>query len=306
MQTKRKRPRHLLDDYVRVNEKCSCPKCGRADWCLLHKSGRKVICSRVKSGKPKGEAGWLHYIGAGYVMPEISAKEHEYLTTRQVQEYLDSVTDGRNFHMIEKQAKALGLSAESVMSMRATYDQNKAVVVFPMFNERKAPTGCRFRRSDGKKYSLTGGQEGVFLSRDFSLSKPIIVAEGPTDAAAACEIGFNNVIGRPNCSGGAVIIKRLVGANRRTPIIVISDPDECGTDGATALAQSMTNPIIVLVGPCDLREFATKRLPSDCRQAILKGLTGDEVDVWRPAYRNMAGQFFDFVGALQRYTCLKI
>lgn len=234
-------------------------------------------------------------------MPKPSEQEHKYLTTRQVEEYLHVITCPRNYKMIEKQAAALNIRTEALLLMQATYDQDKAVLVFPMFNEKKQPSGARFRRSDGKKYSLKGGQEGVFLSRTFTPSKPVIITEGPTDASAAVQVGFENVIGRPNCNGGAGVIKKLMHGHRSTPIVVITDPDDVGINGATSLAQDMSNPIVVIAGPCDLREFTTKRLKADCRRAILEGVNGDEVTTWRPVFRNMSGNFFDFVGSLKRY-----
>jgi 5S rRNA maturation endonuclease (ribonuclease M5) len=303
MATKSKRKKrlpHLLEDYVRVTPECPCPKCGRPDWCLIHKSGLKVICTRVKSGNPRGKSGHLHYIKQGQVPPKLMLQKPEYLTPKQVQDYLDGISQARNANMIERQAKALGLSLDSIVMMHGRYDPDKAVLVFPMFEHRKMPTGCRFRRNDGKKYSLKGGREGLFFSREFTPTRPTWITEGPTDAAALCEIGFTNVIGRPNCSGGADIIKRLLSTHRTTPLIIISDPDECGVDGAKSLAQMVSNPTIVLVGPSDIRDFATKRLKNDARASIIEGITGDDVTTWQPAWRNLTGQFFDFVGALQK------
>lgn len=271
------------------------------DWCLIHKSGLKAICSRVKSGKSRKNAGWLHYIAAGQVPSKrMLEQKHEYLTTQQVQEYLQSITEGRNGNMIERQAKALGLSLDSLIMMHVTYDQDKAAIVAPMFDHMRMPTGCRYRRNDGKKYSLKGGREGVFLSRNFTPYRTMWIAEGMTDPAAVVEIGFDNVIGRPNCSGGFEIIKRLVSKNRRAPVIIVADPDAPGIDGATSLAQSLPNPCIVIVGPCDIREYVTKRLQSDARNAILEGINGDEVTTWHPVFRNQSGLFHDFVGSLQK------
>lgn len=299
--SKKKKLRHLLEDYVRVSPGCPCPKCGKPDYCMIHKSGHKVICTRVKSGNPRGNAGHLHYIKRGQAPPKhMMQQKHEYLTTRQVQDYLDSISQARNANMIERQAKALGLSLDSIIMMHGRYDPDKAVLVFPMFDHRKVPTGCRFRRNDGKKYSLKGGREGLFISREFTPSRPIWITEGPTDAAALCEIGLANVIGKPNCSGGTDIIKRLLATHRRTPLILVSDPDECGVDGAKSLAQMVSNPSIVIVGPSDIREFSTKRLNNEARASILEGLTGDEVTTWQPVFRNLTGQFFDFVGPLQQ------
>jgi 5S rRNA maturation endonuclease (ribonuclease M5) len=231
---------------------------------------------------------------------------HEYLTSQQVKEYLRSVTAGRNAEMLERQARIMGLSLRSLIDMQTTYDSDKAALAAPMFNERGLPSGVRFRRADGRKYSLKGGREGVFMSRHYSPYKLIWLVEGHSDAAACCEIGFKNVVGRPNCSGGLQVIKGLLNNATRTPVIVIADPDDPGRQGATTLIQSIPNPAIVIVGPADLRRFltngldkgkiTTKSLQNRCRRAIIEGIeNGDENTEWKPLCHNIAGTSYDFV-----------
>ena len=286
----------LFDSFTRVTPDCPCPKCGRPDWCLIRQDGKQCICQRVKSNRKYGRAGYLHNVrGVRNKIPPMTQKV--YISTQQVQDYLLSVTSGGNARMIERQAKlAGGLSLDSLVAMQARYDPHKACLAFPMFDARQRPTGCRFRRSDGRKFSLKGGREGIFISQPFRFDRTIWIAEGPTDAAALIEIGFTNVLGRPSCSGGVSIIGALLANCRDTQVIVVADPDEPGIHGAGDLIRSIPNPAIALTGPSDIREFLCKtKLPSVCRSAIIEGLTNeDDESKWRIVHRNPPGRFHNF------------
>lgn len=287
----------LLAHYVRVTEEMPCPVCGRPDWCLCHRDGHKAICTRVPSGRRYGDAGFCHYLPSHDVRPAIVAlpAPKKYLTPAQVRRFLDSVYCSPDDELFRKQAQAVKLSARSLAMMQAGYDPRPAVLTFPMFDAAGNPTGCRFRRRDGKKWSLKGGREGVFLSRAFDPRCPVWIAEGPTDSAALIEAGFDNVLGRPNCSGGTAIIRDLLAVRRRTPVVVLADPDEPGIAGAERLVLSIPNPAIVLTGVHDVRDFVTRfRERHKAAEAIIEVLTACRPGVVRVVSRNLAGQLFDF------------
>lgn len=281
----------FLDEYVRVSETHPCPRCGRCDWCAYHVSGRKCVCQREPSGKPYGDAGWLHYLPDG-VIPPVTApiQPKVYLSSRQVGEYLAGITNDHNARMLDRQARLLSLSRRSLDWMQARYDHAKAVVVFPMFDALRRPVGCRFRRPDGRKYSLKGGREGLFLPTSLTPRETLFVAEGPTDAAALVEIGFTNVVGRPNCSGGGSILAGLLDPHPRTPVIILADPDDPGIDGAIALASRLPNPTVVLTNNVDIRDYVLhSEVAFECRRGILEGVDNEDGRAWREVYRNSNG-----------------
>jgi len=290
----------LFDNYTRVNEEQLCPKCGRPDWCLIRNDGRACICTREKSSITKGDAGWLHSLPPGEVEPiTASSKPKVYLTNKQVQYFLNSISIDQGEQdttaMLRRQAELLGVCTESLEYMRVLYDSEKAALVFPMFDMNRLPCGARFRRSDGRKWSLKGGREGVFVCHGFNPALPVIVTEGPTDAAAAHTIGFRNILGRPNCSGGGAIIQEYVVGNMSTPVIILADPGEPGIDGAERLASQLRNPAIVLVTETDVREYvATQQLRQLSTRGILEGMERDCEPGWHTIYRNQTGQFQDF------------
>lgn len=292
----------LMDEYARVTADMTCPKCGKPDYCLLHRSGRKCICTRMPSGKRMGEAGWLHYVGPGVAKPTTLPKRPKvHLPSSQVQDYLDSGIGSVHDDMYMRLCRMLKLSTAAVWKLGTVYDIERAVLAFPMFNALSGPIGVRFRRSDGRKWSLKGGREGVFLPYAFNPYQPTFIAEGPTDSAALIDAGFANVLGRPNCCGGTAIIQELLRECPATPIVILSDPDEPGVAGAERLVMSLPNPSIVLAGPSDIRQYVTRfSCRSDAREAILKVLEGYSEGEWCEIARNRPGFRFDFSTLVER------
>lgn len=279
----------LLSEYVRVTESQPCPKCGHIDWCLIHKSGRKCICQRVISGKRRGEAGWLHYLGPGIVATEKLKVQSEryYVTPANLLSYLESLHVNDNTKMLEKHAKYLGLSVRSIEDMGVTYDTELAALVFPMYDDRQQLVGMRYRRRDGSKFSFKGGREGVFLSRWFVPSKLVIVTEGPTDGAAVIASGLINVVSKPSCTGGDRIIGRMLHNHPDTPTIMVADPDAPGKAGGLNLADSLPNLCVVICPPKDIRDVVSKaELTSAVKDGILDVAAGREKDGWQLYYVN--------------------
>ena len=242
----------------------------------------------MPSGKRRGEAGFLHYLGHGVVSPsKLKAKEHSYVHPVQLLKYLDSLRKNDNDKMLEKHAKYLGLPLRHILDLYATYDTDLAALVFPMYNEHHNIVGMRYRRRDSTKFSYKGGREGVFLSTWFTPNRLVVVTEGPTDAAAVITAGLVNVVGKPSCTGGDRIIGRLLQDNPATPVIMVADPDEPGRAGGVNLADSLPNFCAVVCPPKDIRDIVTKaKLTSDIGNAILNVASGQEIDGWQLYYVN--------------------
>lgn len=274
----------LFSNFVRVDDKCPCPICGKTDWCCIAKDGKSVICPRVKSGKRWGEIGWLHEITAAMRRRVPLAKDRKILAPAAVQRYLDGLGEPPAA-LMEQHCRLLGIDRASLDYMGTQYDGETAVLVFPMWDGNRKLTGCRMRRRDGRKWSLKHGREGLFMGKDVDLRMPLVVTEGATDAAAAVKVGFRNIVGRSNCSCGARHIKQLMRKNPRTPLIVLADPNEVGIDGGKTLAYSSLNPTIVFVGPTDARDYVNT-LRTDLFDDVLRSLDGEET-TWRICYKNM-------------------
>lgn len=242
---------------------------------------------------PYGDAGWVHYLppNAAKPVPVSRRKDKVYLTVDQVKEYLGPCYQWR----LGRPAQALKLSKYALEYMQTGYDVDKAALVFPMFNAKGDPVGCRLRRRDGRKWSLKGGREGVFRSQGFYPLDPVFIAEGPTDAAALIDAGIYNVLGRPSCSGGSSIIKSMLSSHPRTPVVVLSDPDEPGIAGAERLMMGLRNPCIVLTGPSDIRDYVIG-FPdrAEAGESIMEVLSGCRTTDWDTVAKNTPGECFDF------------
>ena len=139
-------------------------------------------------------------------------------------------------------------------------------LTFPMRNEDGEIVGIRRRLPDGKKLSVRGGREGCFVPTGTMEVEPVVyVTEGPTDTAAALDLGLY-AIGRPSCNGGGYIISRLT-ANKA--VVIVSDNDTAGHNGAVALRR-LIEPycrwVRVVMPPC-----------KDLRRWLIEGATHNDV-----------------------------
>ena len=69
--------------------------------------------------------------------------------------------------------------------------------------------GVRLRKSDGKKLSIKGSKEGLFIPTGLKPCDRLLIGEGPTDTAALLDLGFE-AVGRPSCTGGGRLLPELV------------------------------------------------------------------------------------------------
>ena len=83
----------------------------------------------------------------------------------------------------------------------------------------------------------------------------LYVCEGPTDTAAAVELGLF-AVGRPNCCCGGPEIRTYARRHSVRRVVLIADNDKPGLDGAKKVGGELRMPFAVYVPPAkDLREF---------------------------------------------------
>ena len=97
-----------------------------------------------------------------------------------------------------------------------------------MRDAKRAVIGIRLRNDRGQTWAVTGSKQGLFMP-DSDPGTTLIV-EGPTDAAAAVDLGFD-VIGRPACLGCDEMIRTKVEGYPGAPFIA-ADADTPGQRGA--------------------------------------------------------------------------
>jgi hypothetical protein len=113
--------------------------------------------------------------------------------------------------------------------------------------------GIRLRNDRGK-FAVRGSRQGIFTAT-VPPQKTLFVCEGPTDTAAAVELGLF-AVGRPNCCCGGAEIRIYARRQGVARVVVISDNDKPGLDGARKVGGEVRLPFAIYVPPAkDLREF---------------------------------------------------
>ncbi|MCX7428734.1 MAG: toprim domain-containing protein [Planctomycetia bacterium] len=133
-------------------------------------------------------------------------------------------------------AESLGVSRESLDRLAVGWSVQDRAWSFPMSNAAGDVTGIRLRLPSGRKLSVKGGREGLFIPSDFTTEGRLLICEGPTDAAALLDLGFPDVIGRPSCSGGVQHVCDLIRRLHVTNVFIVADADAPGQRGAESLA----------------------------------------------------------------------
>jgi hypothetical protein len=72
---------------------------------------------------------------------------------------------------------------------------------------------------------VTGSKSDLFLPANGCPRPPLVIVEGPTDAAAALDLGYD-VIGRPACVGCEDTIVAAVRHSAHVDTVLVVDADE--------------------------------------------------------------------------------
>ena len=151
-------------------------------------------------------------------------------------------------------AMALGLSVAALVSANAVWAELFSAWAFPMCDGHGNTLGIRLRANDGRKWAVRGSKQGIFIA-NVPTQPTLFVCEGPTDTAAAVELGLF-AVGRPNCCCGGSDIKVFARRHQCSRVVMISDNDKPGLDGARKVGAEIKLPFAVVVPPAkDLREF---------------------------------------------------
>ncbi len=263
----------------RVSRANPCPVCGKPDWCLVAGDGSAAICQRIQEGSVKscGNAGYLHILAdrpknqqrrsqRRFTVEQDDRQDKDFSFLQQ--QYSRQIKD-EQFNSLSRQ---LGVSTQSLKRLRIGWD-GKAYT-FGMSNDfGKKIVGIRRRFLNGQKVSLTGSKTGLFIPADLLSEGLLLICEGPTDTAAALDLGFD-AIGRPNCNSKIEMTAKA--ARGRTEIVIVGDNDEVGRAGAEKLADALVlhYPSVKIIYPPDgikdLRQWFRAGLKSCELQKIIE------------------------------------
>jgi hypothetical protein len=171
---------------------------------------------------------------------------------------------------LNKLAVALGVSVESLRRLGIGWAVRHRAWSFPMTGAAGDVLGIRLRLPSGKKLSIKGGKEGLFVPEGSGAGGPLLVCEGPTDTAALLDLGFS-AVGRPSCTGGVKLLVKLVREVKPSGVVIVADADAPGQRGAESLAT-------VLVVYCsEVRIIAPPAGVKDAREWKRRGATAADV-----------------------------
>lgn len=259
---------------LRVTKQNPCPVCGKPDWCLIAEDGSAAICQRIEEGSTKrcGDAGWLHVLSNGHNRHNRHSYKKRLVTVplkkpstdfeQLSRQYQHQLTDDRLIWLSAK----LGLSIHSLKGLRVGWDG--VAYTFPMSNAENLVIGIRKRFPDGPKVSATGSMNGLFIPTDLlPTDDSLFICEGPTDTAAALDLGFD-AIGRPNCNSKVEMTAEIA---KERDVVVIGDNDDVGRAGVERLSD-------MLVLYCkDVKIIYPPKGIKDLRDWLSIGLTAEKL-----------------------------
>ncbi len=239
--------------FTRVSKSHPCPVCKKPDWCRVFGDGW-VECMRVQSDRPAKSGGFMHRPGESganhsHLRPPPKWQPPTINATKLMRDWLAATTPTA----LAEFATSLGVSTPSLVAVGAAWAAPHAAWAFPMCDGYGNVVGIRLRNERGK-FAVRGSRQGVFLA-SVPAQKTLFVCEGPTDTAAAVELGLF-AVGRPNCCCGGAEIKVFARRYDCRRVVIISDNDKPGLDGARKVGGELKLPFAVYVPPAkDVREF---------------------------------------------------
>jgi hypothetical protein len=231
----------------RVNKEHRCPVCGKGDWCLRRPDGSAAICARVEQGSVEraGEAGYLHVLdGKIKTGPSTSlgmTRRKKTGPSGKVGMTIDFAKMAEEFRQrcSERQVRFLGQSLgvlpASLKRLGVGWDGE--AFCFPMRDVRMNVIGIRRRLGNGRKVCVRGSRNGLFIPAGIETAAKLVVCEGPTDCAAALDLGYA-AIGRPNCDSK---VPMTVAYIRQRAVVIVADRDSAGMRGARKLTEALVN-----------------------------------------------------------------
>jgi hypothetical protein len=257
----------MRGDWTRYRFKQQCPVCGHCGWCMYKgqlMSPTAVLCARVSDGCAKrkdgslitaaGGQGWIHDLKKD---PKFKPRRHPVPTNKPKVVVHPMMADlAREFHgamndlEMEALGEQLGVSAESLKRLRVgwckrymhhplnyvtgelgdTVTKHAKAFAFPMRDARQRIIGIRFRNQKGYKWAAECSINGLFIPVPLNPDGPLLIVEGPTETAAATDLGFAGV-GRPaNTSGCEYIVQFCKQFLPRRGVVIFLNNDPRGSD----------------------------------------------------------------------------
>ncbi len=268
------------DNWRRVSRRFPCPICQKFDWCTYtgaEDSPGVACCMRTESDRPMQNGGWLHKLQDADPLRRPRRRTRTVPTKRDERPIRDFGAFARQCHLatlppaLGQLADTLGVTRQSLARLCVGLSPQHGAWTFPMSNPAGQVVGVRLRLPSGRKLSVKGGREALFLPDGLQPGGRLLVCEGPSDCAACLDWGLST-IGRPSCSGGIAHIVELVKRLQPADVVILADADPPGQRGAERLAG-----VLVAYVPGGVRVITPPREAKDARAWLRAGGTRADV-----------------------------
>lgn len=261
----------MRGNWNRVTRHHKCQICGHDTWCLFNSEA--VLCMRAVSSHEirlkSGETGYIHKLTDGTSTMHWTPK-----LPKEPEPDIDWESMFRRWRTPKERlaglSSMLGVSAVALEAVGCSWAPEHRAYAFPMYDGYGAIVGARLRSAHGKKWAVKGSHQGLFRQRT-TPDYTIMVCEGPTDTAAAIDLGYCG-IGRPSCSGGIDQLRTMINQLNVSRAIIVSDNDDPGLNGAAMVGRHLMIPFCIVVPPAkDLRCFVQNGGTRTLMESLLKG-----------------------------------
>ncbi|HET6573523.1 MAG TPA: hypothetical protein VFG68_07970 [Fimbriiglobus sp.] len=268
----------MPDRCIRVTRARPCPICHKPDWCLIREDGSGAICTRTKSDKCCGDAGWLHRLAEPVRVPtgpKPAPARPAADIAAEARRCADRMKpDDRALLADWLRLPVDALAILPLLGFRPD-DRNGPCFTFPECDATGALIGMTRRYADGAKSAIHGSRRGLTLPDGWrDRPGPVFVVEGASDTLAMTRAGLA-CVGRPSNTGGAAMLADLfreLPPDR--PVVVVGENDSKphgawpGRDGArhvaAELARRLGRPVSWALPPADAKD-ARDWLTADAR-----------------------------------------
>lgn len=220
------------------------------------------ICPHVKSDRKCGNAGWLHILKPGTVPPaKVQTKPRPEPNWIPQLEALQKQT---TLQKLWEWADRLSIDDPiTLMKFRCSTLNNQLIA--PVYDEQEKVIGLQARNQKGIKRFYKYSRAGLFMETQ-QTNSALVIAEGLSDTLVLSEFcRVAQVIGKTNHSAGNDMLDKWMESRFFLEVLVISDSDEVGLDGAQETVSIAKN-------HCDrVRLYVPKE--KDIRAEKQKGLT---------------------------------
>lgn len=232
----------MKTQWKRVSKSCSCPVCGKPDWCMISSDESAAICSRIESAKRAGNAGWVHRLqDKPYRRPQWRTTERR-KQRRELSEIVEIAIGCQRTILpasILWLADELGVEPRALRSLSVGMNTEYRAFSFPMREPNGSICGIRYRGTNGSKYAEPGSRDGMFFDPDSLAGDYLAIVEGASDAAALLSIGFQSVVGRASCHANIGQLVQLCRRLQFRSVLIVPDADQKGWQGARLLAEQL-------------------------------------------------------------------